>query len=326
MSILIVDDSKPFRLAMAAILNDRGYTGIRQFGSAMEALDHLEKNEGSDFCDGVCLILLDVQMPQMDGIEFLKIIKKDRRYRDIPVVMVTVRDDETKIEEAFSAGAVDYISKPLRALELTARIRSVLQLQYERKVRREKEQELMELNESLKEMNRQLKELSEIDPLTGLFNRRYFNMAFERSWKHCRRYQQPLSLIVADIDHFKAYNDTYGHPKGDLAIMEVARCIFDSVSRPDDIAVRLGGEEFLVMMPDTGAGGAEVIAGNIRHALRQSCIEHSASEVSPCLTLSMGAASIVPSDETDTESLMRNADNALYRAKESGRDRIILFE
>ncbi len=178
------------------------------------------------------------------------------------------------------------------------------------------------IEHSLTEANEQLKALSFIDGLTGIANRRTFDEALEREFQVARRKQQPLSLLMIDIDHFKAYNDHYGHPAGDQVLIQVAGIISDQVNRPADIVSRYGGEEFVVLLPDTPGDGALQVAERIMAAMDHATLEHAASPTAPHLTLSIGIATRVPKMQEEEDTLLAAADASLYRAKEAGRHRV----
>ncbi|OAN53751.1 diguanylate cyclase [Paramagnetospirillum marisnigri] len=164
------------------------------------------------------------------------------------------------------------------------------------------------------------------DGLTGLANRRSFDEKLEAEWLHAQREGTPLSLLLVDVDHFKLYNDTYGHQKGDSCLKAVAEAMGHQVFRPTDLAARYGGEEFAVVMPSTDLDGALRVAERIRQSIFDRNIAHSASQTADRVTLSIGAASIIPDEEHDPGDLVNAADVALYRAKHSGRNRVMVNE
>lgn len=176
--------------------------------------------------------------------------------------------------------------------------------------------------EALERANRELSELAVRDGLTGLHNRRHFDDVLEREWHRLARTRRELSLVLLDIDHFKQFNDLYGHQQGDDALQAVAQAVDAAVQRTSDVAVRYGGEEFAVVLPETGAAGAQRIAERIAATLEELAIPHEASEASSKLTLSFGLATVVPGAGTLPETLVALADRALYRSKEEGRNRL----
>lgn len=315
MPILIIDDSDSSRLLLASMLREAGYRKPLLAGSAGEAFELLAENCGEDGECGVDLALMDIVMPDMDGIEATARLKGDPRWRDIPVIMVTVRDEPVSLERALEAGAMDYIGKPVNAMELRARVRSALRLKREIDRRKARERELEALTS-------RLEALSRVDGLTGAANRRFFDETFLGEWRRCRRENAALSLLMIDIDHFKKYNDAYGHVQGDACLCSVVKAIRAALKRPGDFLARIGGEEFAAILPDTEIAGALAIAESIRNNLRRMGIEHKGSESSDEVTVSIGAATAVPVAESEPESLLRAADAALYQSKDKGRDRV----
>lgn len=168
-----------------------------------------------------------------------------------------------------------------------------------------------------------VRDLSNRDGLTGIPNRRYFAETLERLWKQAARLSKPVSIIMCDIDHFKAYNDTYGHLKGDECLKLVAENLSKALKRPLDIVSRYGGEEFIVVLPDTSIKGATHIAEILRKKIESLKIMHKTSSVTDVVTISLGVASTIPSHKSSYEELILAADNALYEAKENGRNRVV---
>jgi diguanylate cyclase (GGDEF)-like protein len=180
--------------------------------------------------------------------------------------------------------------------------------------------------DTLKEANERLERLSSSDGLTQVANRRCFDQTLEREWNRLKRTKEPLSLIMCDVDFFKLFNDTYGHQGGDDCLRSVAKALGDSARRGGDFIARYGGEEFVVVLPATEAEGALNVAEKIRLAVELLAIEHSKSQVAPHVTLSLGVATIIPCDEGTPELLIKCADDALYTAKSSGRNRVTVWE
>ena len=178
---------------------------------------------------------------------------------------------------------------------------------------------------ALQAVNRKLEELSERDGLTGLYNRRYFDQVMEMEWKRSNRSHQPLSLIMADIDFFKNYNDTYGHLKGDDCIRSVARAFGESVGRPSDVAVRYGGEEFAIILPNTNSDGARKICLAAKDRIRNNSIPHKGSMVDDIVTMSFGISMAIPNKSSNPAELIAKADAALYKSKSDGRNRVTIF-
>ena len=247
------------------------------------------------------LILLDAVMPGMDGYAVCAALRGTPRLQDIPVIFVTALSQPEDETRALEAGAVDFISKPFNVAVVRARVRSQL---------------------TIKRQADAMRELSMTDGLTGVANRRSFNDTFDAEWRRCARAGMPLSVIMIDIDHFKLYNDHYGHQAGDQCLQQVSAAMKRCATRPQDLLARYGGEEFILLLPQEGLEGTEVVARRILDEVRKLAIPHAASPTVPQLSISMGLASASPPiDSTDPSALIRAADANLYRAKQNGRNR-----
>ncbi len=244
------------------------------------------------------LVLLDIVMPGIDGFEVCRRLKAESGTHDIPVIFVTGHSDEAAETRGLDAGAVDFITKPINVAVVRARVRTHL---------------------TLKRQSDLLRELAFIDGLTGLHNRRSFDERLQAEWQRAMRQQQPLALILADIDQFKAYNDHHGHQAGDDALRRVAQQIGALLGRPADLAARYGGEEFACLLPETDAAGALEVARRIEQAVRALAIPHGQSAVAAVVTLSLGTAALVPRAGNDASLLVAAADRQLYEAKRQGR-------
>ena len=282
--------------------------------------------------DSVDLILMDIELDEMSGIEATRKIRAVQEIQNIPVLMVTADTSDQSLQEAFTAGAVDYITKPIRRVELLARIRSFLKLKQETDARKAKQKELLELtdllsktNDKLKQANEKLRKISLIDGLTGIYNRRYFDETLDKEWRRLCRVSRPISLMMIDIDFFKAYNDINGHQMGDQCLKTVAEHIRALIKRGADFVARYGGEEFAAVLPETKIEGAGVLGQKICEAVEGSHLPHAATPISEHVTVSIGLASMIPEKETLSDELIACADKALYRAKAEGRNRLCIF-
>ncbi|OGI11409.1 MAG: hypothetical protein A2Y40_11045 [Candidatus Margulisbacteria bacterium GWF2_35_9] len=318
MDIIIVDDSRISREKIRINLEKNGYNDLMLLNSAVELFDFLDIEDVLSSDRTIDLILMDIVMPDIDGIEALRRLKKIERYSHTPVIMITGITDMDTLKEAFEAGAMDYITKPIHEIELLMRVKSALAL------KSEMDRRLM-LTLQLEEANAQLKQIAIIDALTNIPNRRQFDEILHRELERAKRYKRPISLIMADIDFFKLYNDHYGHLGGDNCLKQVAAVISKETQRKTDMPARYGGEEFAIVLPETDAAGANNLAERIKNKLIKKQILHEKSPIAGHVTMSFGIASVIPNSATKPEGLICLADNALYTAKENGRNRIELF-
>jgi diguanylate cyclase (GGDEF)-like protein len=247
------------------------------------------------------LILMDIVMPGLDGFEVCRLLKNDDRTRNIPVVFLTARWETSEEAKGLELGAVDYIRKPFSPPIIKARIRNHLELKKTRDL---------------------LENLSTLDGLTNIPNRRRFDEILVHEWNRAVRKKAPISLLFIDIDHFKNYNDCYGHLAGDDCLKAVARVLQSSLGRAADFLARFGGEEFIILLPDTKENGCRHLAESIRKAVERLDIEHRDSPVADHLTVSIGAVTCIDVTRCDRELLLEHADRLLYQAKHEGRNRV----
>jgi len=288
-TILVVDDTIANLDILVGLLSEYD---VIDTASGREALDIVEEEK-------VDLILLDIMMPDINGYEVCKKLKSNASTKDIPVVFITAKTDEKSIERAYSVGGSDYVTKPFRPKELLARINRELQL---------------------KSYQEELKLLASIDPMTKLYNRRYFNEITKNILEIERRNECELSLMILDIDKFKNINDTYGHHVGDEVIIFVAD-ILRKDQRESDVVCRYGGEEFVVLLPDTSLKNAVLVAEKIRKRIEEDVVSIG-SEESFQTTVSIGVSQVDILNESNIEATLKRADKALYEAKNLGRNRV----
>ncbi|ODP35437.1 diguanylate cyclase response regulator [Pandoraea sp. ISTKB] len=268
------------------------------------------------------VILQDLVMPGTDGLSLVRQYRASPLTRDIPIIVLSTKEESTIKREAFSAGANDYLVKLPDTIELVARIRYHSRSYMNLLQRDEAYRALRESQQQLLETNLELQRLTHSDGLTGLANRRYFDEYFGAEWRRALREQREMALLMIDVDNFKIYNDTYGHIAGDDVLRRVARTIADAASRPADLAARFGGEEFVMVLPNTSASGAAAIAEKVRAQIEAMAIAHVGSANGRHVTISLGGAALVPRTHMASTSLIESADLALYRAKQQGKNRV----
>jgi len=292
-TVLVVDDAPSNLVILTESL--RSEFDVRIATSGAEALRLVEEAPPD-------LILLDILMPDMDGYEVCRRLKANPATSNIPIIFLTAKGDVADETLGLSIGAVDYIIKPVSIPIVLARVRTHVEL---------------------KRRGDLLETLSMRDGLTGIANRRRFDDCLGRAWRQSLRGATPLSLIMADIDHFKAYNDTYGHLAGDECLRAVATSLASALKRPGDLAARFGGEEFAMVMEETSLGGATHLAETMREAVAGLGMEHRDSSVAAIVTITLGVASAVPRPGLGPDALLRLADYKLYEAKLAGRNRVL---
>ena len=290
-TILIVDDEPVNIKALELVLGDEHHLTYATTGEM--ALEMARSDPQPD------LILMDIVMPGLDGFEVCEALKKDDKTRNIPVVFLTAKWETSEETKGLELGAVDYIRKPFSPPIIRARIRNHLELKRNRDL---------------------LENLSTLDGLTNIPNRRRFDEIYIHEWNRALRTKSPLSLLFIDIDHFKNYNDLYGHMAGDDCLKAVARVLQSSLGRPADFLARFGGEEFIILLPDTSEKGCLHLAENIRAALKELHIEHRDSPVADHLTVSIGAVTCTDVTRCERSLLLEQADKLLYKAKHEGRN------
>jgi len=300
-SILIVDDSPTLRQEIIHILRQ---TSLFKF--YYEAGDGIEGFKMA-LNKAVDIILCDLEMPGMDGFKFLTMMGTREELQDIPVIMLTGRESQEAKVRALEQGASDYVTKPFDPAELIARVKVQVKIK--------------SLQDSLKKSNEMLLKLSNTDPLTQLYNRRYLTDALEREMNRSTRNNTPVTLVMLDIDHFKKVNDTYGHQRGDLILKRMADLLLSGM-REYDLAARFGGEEFALVLPETSPEQGFEAAERLRLACSELAFPDELSALK--LTISLGVAAFPHPDIHTLDDLIREADYALYRAKRTGRNRVSL--
>ncbi len=270
------------------------------------------------------VILQDLVMPEVDGLVLLRFFRANPVTKTTPIIVLSSKEDPKTKSEAFKLGATDYLVKFPDQIEVIARIRAHTRTYLAQQQRDEAYRALRDMQVELEKKNAELQRLSSLDGLTGIGNRRRFDEYLEQEWLRSARDGNILSLILIDIDHFKAYNDNYGHQGGDECLRKVARTLDATLKRAGDVVARYGGEEFAVVLPDTDADGAALIAEKLRASVDALGLAHAHSKATDHVTISLGVAGIVPRDGGNPADLVKMADEALYEAKESGRNKFCI--
>ncbi|KAF7764758.1 hypothetical protein PCIT_b0819 [Pseudoalteromonas citrea] len=292
--VLVVDDSSLMRQLLLSSLKQ--LCKVTAVESAEQAIDVCRDAQPD-------LVLMDWVLEGMSGIEACKKMQSIPELSEIPVIFVTSNTSEANQELCWEAGAVDFVPKPIVPKTLQNRVKT--HLKYKRQT---------DL----------LKQYSFVDGLTGIYNRRFFDLEIVRLLKQANRLQQPFATMMLDIDFFKKYNDEYGHLKGDDVLRQVAMALKQQVKRPIDTVFRYGGEEFVVLLPNTAKEGAKIIAEQLVAAVKNLCIENRGSPLE-VVTVSVGLAFLAEGEYCNTTQLLHRADSALYNAKDTGRNKYTVF-
>jgi two-component system, cell cycle response regulator len=299
--VLLAEDQEISRKLTEKILHKAGIN-VTSVENGKKALELFKKQFFP-------IILSDWMMPEMDGIELCRAIRSTKSAGYVFIILLTARDSKEDIIAGLEAGADDYLAKPFNPGELNARIKTGMRI--------------LELERSLKNANEEIKKLSVTDPLTGCYNRGYLNDRLSKDITYALRYKHPLSLILCDIDHFKIVNDNYGHQAGDRVLIDFVNCIQQTFRNKIDWLVRYGGEEFIIVLPETSVEGAKVLAERLR--IRISHQKTQIDHVEIKITASFGIAGFTHRTHKEKISdlnLITKADQLLYQAKEEGRNRI----
>lgn len=310
--VLIVDDEEVIRDMLAEHLTDEGFTAVA-VPSGEAALEVFRDDPNH-------LVITDIRMGGMTGVELLGEVKK--LDEDALVIIMTSHASLDNAVATLKAGAYDYIFKPFEDLDT---VTEVVNRGMEKIALHQENIQLVEnleqSNQMMEQSNEVLREMAIRDGLTGLFNHRHFKAIMKRELARVVRYERPLSLIMLDVDHFKNYNDTHGHPAGD----EVLKTLADIIStrlRVVDCPARYGGEEFVVLLPETDITGGRTVAEDIRAKVEDYPFKGRESQPLGKVTVSLGVAEF-NADPSELSSLLERADEALYRAKNEGRNRVV---
>ncbi len=292
-TILIVDDAKSNIIVLSELL--RADFKIKAATSGEKALAIAFSDDPPD------LILLDVVMPDMDGYEVCKRLKVSSQTKSIPIIFITGKVNEEDEIYGFNLGAVDYITKPFSPVVVKARVGTHAELKRHRDF---------------------LEGISYLDGLTGIANRRKLNEFMELTCSYAERESLPISMIMIDIDFFKLYNDHYGHQQGDNCLIQIAGALSETLVRKTDFVARYGGEEFVCVLPNTNTDIALELAEKLRLSVMALQIPHAYSTAADCVTISLGVSTLIPTTDLSCDILIKNADEALYLSKKSGRNMV----
>jgi diguanylate cyclase (GGDEF)-like protein len=306
--ILIVDDSATIRTALAQAVSSMKFEPVTA-ESGEQAVELFAAERPS-------LVLLDVKMPGIDGYETARRIRTEYPDEWIPIIFLSASDYDQDLERAIECGGDDYLVKPVSGVVLSAKIRALQRLDDMRRKQ-------VELSAELTAANRQLEVLANQDGLTGIANRRAFDYLMARHFGQAVRQQTTLSVAICDVDHFKVYNDHYGHLAGDECLRQIGIALARSCKRSADFAARYGGEEFALLLPDTPNAGALKVIEAARHEVVTLAIPHERSPTANIVTFSAGIATYVHGQDCAPPQLIARADEALYRAKHLGRNRSV---
>jgi len=316
--VLLVDDQAIIAEAVRQALANEESVDFHYCAAPEDAVRCAEETRAT-------VILQDLVMPGTDGLTLVRQYRQNPETRDIPIIVLSTKEEPLVKSAAFAAGANDYLVKLPDRIELIARIRYHSRSYLNLLQRDEAYRALRQSQQQLLATNLELQRLTHSDGLTGLSNRRYLDQYLAAEWRRGTRDQSGLGFLMIDVDDFKAYNDTYGHVAGDKVLKRVAHTLEGCVGRSSDLAARFGGEEFAVVLPGASPGGLRLLAEKIRLAIEALQIPHTGS-ASGVVTISIGAAVCVPSTTEPVTTLIQAADVGLYRAKRDGKNQVALSD
>ena len=317
--VLLMDDQEMVYEGIKRMLADEDDIDLHYCSDPSEAITTASQLQPT-------IILQDLVLPGIDGMTLVRFYRGNDATKNIPIIVLSSKEDPITKRDAFQYGANDYLVKLPDKIELIARIRSHAKQHLLQLERNAAFFALREMQKQLEKKNLELKRLSSLDGLTGIANRRIFDKTLIKEWKQSVLHKTTLSLILIDIDFFKPYNDTYGHQQGDDCLHSVAQALSTAAHHPTDLLARYGGEEFVVIAPNTNSGGATRLAENLCTAIRDLKIPHKASKAAEIVTISLGIATLSPASNDDMNCMVKYADEALYKAKDSGRNQSITYQ
>ncbi len=309
MKILLVDDAQLERMQLQIRLKQLGHE-VEVAASGREALALYPTFDPE-------LVLLDISMPEMDGFEVASEIRQRYEADWIPIIFLSSHDEPEMIAKAIDAGGDDYLVKPVNKIVLQSKLIAMQRIAHMRR-------ELKQASSQLEEANRALQHQANEDGLTKLFNRRYMDQKLTELIQWHGRHQMPLSVILMDVDHFKAFNDNYGHTEGDQCLINIAQFLDVMFIRSGEYVGRYGGEEFVILLSRSDVAEAEENAARVKDGIVSLNIPHEYSQTADRVTLSLGVYSTIPTGTESINELYERADKLLYQAKRSGRNRYVL--
>ena len=312
LKVMVVEDSKVTMKALCNYLKRMGVDEPLTAVTGQDAITLFRKYRPD-------IVLLDAILPDIDGFDIAKKFRRMEKGDEwSAIIFLTSMDKDEDVAHGIDAGGDDYLLKPISEVVLKAKINAMRRLV-------EMQRALVGVTQELNTANKELERLSTTDGLTGIANRRFFDQLSLREWQRCERMKKPMSLIMVDVDHFKKYNDTYGHQGGDECLKAVAAQVARAAPRASDLAARYGGEEFVLVLGETTMDGAKWVANHIRQHVAELNIPHTASNIGH-VSVSCGVASLMPLEGMSFEILLKIADEALYKAKEQGRNTVVCAE
>lgn len=317
--VLLVDDQVMVAETIRRMLAEESDIEFHYCSDANKAVDTAAELKPT-------IILQDLMMPDIDGYTLVGQYRENSSIRNVPIIVLSIKDDPQDKSRAFEIGATDYLVKLPDKIELVARIRANTRNYLTQLERDDAFVVLADLRAELEKSNAELQRLTCLDSLTGISNRRRFDEFIVKECMRSAREGAPLSLLLIDIDNFKAYNDNYGHLGGDGCLRKVADAFRNAVQRPADLVARYGGEEFAVVLPNTNIEGALTLAEHLHDVVKKLEIPHEYSDVSDIITISTGIATKVANMNNSPGDLIEMADRALYEAKKFGRNQTRLSE
>lgn len=310
MKILLAEDSRTMMLTTSAIITKSGHEVI-QAHDGKEALS-LYSSEKPD------LVLLDVEMPELDGFKVAEKIRSEDKELWIPIIFLTSHKDDDYLSQGINAGGDDYLTKPISSVVLNAKLKAMQRIS-------EIQKKLHTLTSELSATNNKLKKSVITDPLTNAKNRLYLDECLEREWFRSMRSEEELSILLIDVDNFKTLNDSNGHQVGDTCLIELVKLFNMYLKRSSDVLCRYGGDEFVVILPDTIEENALKIAEKIRASVEEFSAAFE-TKIPVDISVSIGSASYRPDKKISFDEFLTFADKALYAAKDAGRNCVIKAE